>query len=176
MLSRVAYRPVCHPHLFLYTQDHMNTRLYELLKDMPRPGSALDLGAGDGADVRMLELMGWHCVGIDKKTGTNLNERYLSPDAPFDVVYSNFVMHKLKRPAVLLETAFANLRPGGTVFIQTFDESDPISSSTLTPAILERMALETGFTEVKTDVFDLYDIEPGHGHTHRILEIVAVKR
>lgn len=103
----------------------------------------------------------------------DLDEPYLSPRAPFDVVYSNFVIHKLKQPAVLLETAFVNLRSGGTVFIQTFGESDPISSSTLTPALLKKLATETG--EVRTDVFDFYDEEPGHGHTHRVLELVAVK-
>jgi len=61
-------------------------------------GKALDLGCGDGVDLRGLEEMGWECDGVDIITGTNLNEVYLSPNAPYDLVYSNYVIQKLKNP------------------------------------------------------------------------------
>lgn len=58
------------------------------------PEKALDLGAGDLFDVLGLKQLGWQCDGVDIKTGTDLENPYLSENGPYDLVYSNYVLQK----------------------------------------------------------------------------------
>lgn len=70
------------------------------------PGKALDLGAGKFFDVACLKQMGWIGFGVDKTSGIDLEKKYLSPKKPFNLVFSNYVIHKLKNPERLVETAY----------------------------------------------------------------------
>lgn len=139
------------------------------------PGKALDLGAGKFFDVACLKQMGWICFGVDKTKGIDLEDKYLSPKKPFDLVFSNYVIHKLKNPRRLVETAYNNLKPGGWVFLHTFDKTDKNSRSKLDKKQLVDILKKQGFIGIKARVFNFYDNEPGHNHWHKILEVFAQK-
>lgn len=155
----------------------MNVYLEKFIKEkFSQPGKALDLGAGDGADVTGLEQQGWQAYGVDLKTGVDLNRSYLSEHRPFDLVYSNFLLHKLKNRKQLIKTAYDNLSQGSWFFLQTFDRSDENSSSDLTEDSVVDLLTEVGFKDIFSRIFSLYDDEPGHNHWHRVLEASARKR
>ena len=89
----------------------MNPELKDFVtKYFTRVGKALDLGCGDGTDLKGLEEMGWKCDGVDIITGTDLNKVYLSPNAPYDLIYSNYVIQKLKTPESLIKTIEINIK------------------------------------------------------------------
>lgn len=95
----------------------MNPELKDFVtKYFTRVGKALDLGCGDGTDLKGLEEMGWKCDGVDIITGTDLNKVYLSPNAPYDLIYSNYVIQKLKTPESLIKTIEINIKKGGRFF------------------------------------------------------------
>lgn len=154
----------------------MNKHLAEFVdRTFARPGKALDMGAGELRDVSGLEKKGWKCEGIDIKTGVDLEKPFLSSVAPFDLVYSNYVIHKISNKQQLIASAYNNLKPGGWLFLHTFDSSDKSSNSVLDKAAMTKL-LKDKFSNIKTRVFDYYDNEEGHKHWHRILEVTAQKK
>jgi len=140
-----------------------------------KSGKALDLGAGEFFDVACLRQLGWKSEGVDLKTGVDLEKQYLSPKRPFDLVCSNFVIHKLKNPSQLVATGFKNLKKGGWFFLQTFDKSDKFSKSKFDQASLEKMLKQGGFKNLSAKIFDFYDNDEGHKHWHRVLEVICQK-
>jgi len=141
-----------------------------------KPGNALDLGAGDFVDVDYLESIGWKCEGVDiKTTGINLENIYLSEKREFDLVFSNYVIHKIKNKNNFISTIFNNLKPNGWLFIQTFDKSDKNSLSKITHENMKKILKKYGFVDILTNIFNYYDDEKGHKHWHKILEIIARK-
>jgi len=154
----------------------MNNKLRDFVKrNYKTPGTALDLGAGDYFDVACMNQLGWKCVGVDQNTGTDLENAYLSPEAPFDLVFSNYVIHKLHNKEQLIKTAYDNLKNGGRLFIHTFDESDPISKNGLNKEFLNKLIVDSQFHNIEILIIDFYDNEEGHKHWHKILEVTAVK-
>lgn len=99
----------------------------------------------------------------------------MSPKKPFDLVFSNYVIHKLKNPERLVETAFNNLKPGGWFFLHTFDKHDKNSKSKLNEKLLKEMFKKQGFVDIESKVFNFYDNDPGHKHWHKILEVTGQK-
>ncbi len=155
----------------------MNTYLKKFIdSEFDRPGKALDLGAGDFFDVVCLKQLKWQCEGVDIKTGVDLEKPYLSPRRPFDLVYSNYLIHKLKNKKQLIKTVFNNLKSGGWFFLHTFDKSDPNSRSTITAKSIENLLNKESFKSIGTRIFSYYDNEEGHKHWHRILEVTAQKQ
>lgn len=138
-------------------------------------GKALDLGAGDFFDVACLEQLEWRCEGVDIKTGVNLEKKYESKNKPFDLVYSNYVLHKLKNKKQLIQTIYENLKNDGWFFIHTFDQSDTNSSSDISRDYLQRILTDQGFKNIKIKLFSYYDNEYGHRHWHKILEATGQK-
>lgn len=139
------------------------------------PGKALDLGAGDFFDVACLKQLGWKCEGIDIKTGIDLEEPYKSKNKSFDLVYSNYVLHKLKNKKQFIQTIYDNLKNGGWVFIHTFDKSDSNSTSKLSRDYLQKLLADQGFKNIKIRLFSYYDNEESHKHWHKILEAIGQK-
>lgn len=140
-----------------------------------KPGKALDLGAGDFFDVACMKQLGWKCEGVDKNMGINLEEPYFSHYGPFDLVYSNYVLQKIKNKKQFLQSACQNLKKGGWLFLHTFDASDPNSSSEMTRKDVQRLVADAGFTNIKIHMFSFYDNDIGHKHWHKILEVVGEK-
>lgn len=154
----------------------MNIFLEQFIKQKYKKyGKALDLGAGRFFDVAYLKQLGWKCFGVDKTTGVDLEKLFISPKQPFDLVYSNYVLHKLKNPEQLIKTAYQNLKKNGWVFLHTFDQSDKNGKSKLDKKWLEGVLAKQGFVDIQCKVFSYYDNEPKHKHWHKILEGVARK-
>lgn len=139
------------------------------------PAKALDLGAGTLVDVNGLKHLGWEALGVDLKTGVDLEKPFLSDAAPFDLVCSNYVLHKLIERMVLIRTAYENLKPGGWLFLHTFDASDTQSASDLTVEKIGGLLSNSGFVKIAAEVVDRYDDEAGHDHWHRVLQAIAQK-
>lgn len=141
------------------------------------PGMALDLGAGDFSDVNDLEKLGWTCEGVDIKTGTNLEHPYQSDKGPFDLVYSNYVLHKLTNKQQLIQTIFKNLKHQGRFFLHVMDNSDTtgLSPSGITKESLTQMLKTQGFQNLQIKLLDIYDDEEGHKHWHHVLEATGQK-
>ncbi|VAW25292.1 hypothetical protein MNBD_BACTEROID04-1999 [hydrothermal vent metagenome] len=152
----------------------MNTYLENFIKEkFQTPGKALDLGAGKFQDIEALKKKGWVCEGVDKNRGIDLNELYISKIKPFDLVYSNYVLHFLKNKQQLLDTVYQNLKKDGWLFLQTFDKSDENIKGFTKEEI---MNLLKDFQNISTKVFSIYDDEPGHNHWHQIMEVTAQKK
>ncbi len=111
----------------------MNTYLKKFIEEkFKKPGKAIDLGAGYFFDVACLRQLGWKCEGVDIKTSTDLEKYFLSKNSPFDLVFSNYVIHKIKNKEQFIKTIFGNLKKDGWMFIHTFDRKDKNSKSVLT--------------------------------------------
>lgn len=104
------------------------------------PGSALDIGTGPGQIVRKLavQLPGWHFVGVDRSPNmireaiaaradalSNRVEflvadanRLPFPDASFDLVLCNSVLHHLENPPRLFAEIARVAQPDGAIFLR----------------------------------------------------------
>ena len=154
----------------------MNIYLKKFIKEkFKKPGKALDLGAGDFFDVACLKQLGWKCEGVDKKNGIDLEKYFLSEKNPFDLVFSNYLIHKLHNKQQFIKTVFDNLKKDGWFFIHTFDKNDKNSKSNLIKKDLQKILLKQGFKNIKIRVFSYYDNEEGHKHWHKILEVTGKK-
>jgi len=108
----------------------------DLLARVPlaRPARVADLGCGPGNSTRLL-CERWpeaDVVGIDssaamlaKAEGSGIQARWLesdiaawTPDAPYDLLFSNAALHWLPDHARLLPRLLGHLRPGGGLAIQ----------------------------------------------------------
>src|SRR3989344_2227566 len=148
----------------------MNVYLKDFIdKKFRKFGKALDLGAGEFFDVASLKQLGWRCEGVNIKTGIDLKKPYESKNKPFDLVYSNYVLQKLKNKKQLIQTIFNNLKNCGWFFIHTFDKSDANSTSDLSCDYLKKMLNEQGFKKIKIKLFNHYDNDEGHKHWHKVL-------
>ena len=140
-----------------------------------KPGKALDLGAGNFLDITDLKKLGWQGEGVDIKTGVDLEKFYQSKNKPFDLVYANYLLHKLKNKERLVKTAYNNLKKHGWFFIHTFNKSDPNGKSDITADFLKKLLEKQGFKNIAVKIFNFYDDEAGHEHWHKILQAGAQK-
>ncbi|MEQ8661905.1 MAG: class I SAM-dependent methyltransferase [Gammaproteobacteria bacterium] len=92
------------------------------------PGTLLDIGAGDGAFVRAAASRGWQATGIDPAAPRDGGDDVelirgtldvLPAERRFDVVTLFDVIEHLERPADVLTAAWAHVRPGGMLVIET---------------------------------------------------------
>ena len=92
----------------------------------PRPGERiLDLGCGDGALTKKLAELGCEVVAVDssapqveaaRRLGIEayvMNGEELQYQEEFDAVFSNAVLHWIRRADAVTEGVFRCLRPGG---------------------------------------------------------------
>lgn len=154
----------------------MNAYLENFINEkFKKPGKALDLGAGKFYDVACLRYLGWKCEGVDKLTGVDLEKAYKPKKAPFDLVYSNYVLHKIKNKKLFIKTAHDNLKKGGWLFVHTLDKSDKSTRFGIDKKEIMNILISQGFTDIKSETFGFFDNDPRHKHWHRLLEISARK-
>ena len=92
----------------------------------PKAGERiLDLGCGDGVLTKKLQDMGCELVGVDESAAQVEAAKSLGIDArvmdgyalsfetEFDAVFSNAVLHWMKRPEVVVAGVWRALKPGG---------------------------------------------------------------
>jgi trans-aconitate methyltransferase len=92
----------------------------------PRPGErVLDLGCGDGVLTKKLADMGCEVVAVDssvpqieaaRKLGLNahaISAEELLFNEEFDAVFSNAVLHWIKRADLMIAGVYRSLKPGG---------------------------------------------------------------
>lgn len=123
-----------------------NPRLAEQIADLP-PGTALDVGSGEGADAIWLAARGWHVTGIDlsmvaleraakraAEEGADIAARITWEEADvlswdpaprqFDLVSAQYMhLPTLARESLHRRLAAA-VRPGGTLLIVGHHPSD----------------------------------------------------
>ncbi|MFH1909593.1 MAG: methyltransferase domain-containing protein [bacterium] len=154
----------------------MNNYLKKFISEkFKKPGKAIDLGAGDFFDVACLKQLGWKCEGVDIKIGVDLEKTYISKNKPFDLAFSNYLLHKLNNKKLFIQTIYNNLKTGGWFFIHTFDQSDQNSRSDLSQVYLQKILAEQGFKNIEIKLFSYYDNEENHKHWHKILEASGQK-
>jgi trans-aconitate 2-methyltransferase len=124
------------PEGYLAFGDERTRPAVDLLARVPlsAPARVADLGCGPGNSTRLL-CERWpeaDVVGIDgsaamlaKAEGSGLRARWLvsdvaawTPDAPFDLLFSNAALHWLPDHASLLPRLLSHLRPGGVLAVQ----------------------------------------------------------
>ena len=93
--------------------------------------------------------LSWECDGVDIKTRVDLEKKFDSKNKPFDLVYSNYVLHKLKNKKLFINMIFNNLKFEGWFFIHTFDQSDLNSKSKISRNDLQKLLSEQGFRNIK---------------------------
>ncbi|HSA82593.1 MAG TPA: trans-aconitate 2-methyltransferase [Geminicoccaceae bacterium] len=125
-----------HPESYLAFGDERTRPAVDLLTRVPLAGPArvADLGCGPGNSTRLL-CARWpkaQVVGIDssaamlaKAKGSGLQARWLesdiaawTPDAPFDVLFSNAALQWLPDHTSLLPRLLGHLAPGGVLAVQ----------------------------------------------------------
>jgi len=125
---------------FEAAHSHCVATLFERLRPLPERGRAVDLGCGaaditlrvarglpawmfDGLDgARAMLDCGWQAVREASLEGrVALHERLLPvadwPAAPYDLVFSNSLLHHLPEPGILWSAAAAAGRPGAPLFV-----------------------------------------------------------
>jgi len=149
-----------------YLENFINTKF-------EKPIKALDLGAGDFCDVKQLEKLGWKCEGVDLEMGIDLEKPYVSKNKPFDLVYSNYVLQRIKNKNVFARTVYENLKDDGCFFIHTFEKNDSVIATGMSQEFLQELLEKQGFRNIEIRIFDHYD--KGHKHWHKILEASGQK-
>jgi len=144
-------------------------------KNFKAAGKALDLGCGKFYDIKHLKSKGWKCDGADKINGQDLEKYFLSKKTPFDLVYSNFVLHFIKNKKTFIKTVYNNLKKNGKFFILAMHKTDKICDSDITIGSLKKLLISKNFKNIKMRLFADYDNDPGHKHWHRIIEASGKK-
>ena len=123
MATAQTWDPACYARNARFVSD-LGSPVVDLLA--PKPGERiLDLGCGDGVLTKKLADLGCEVVGIDssvpqveaaRELGVNafaMSAEDLQYEEEFDAVFSNAVLHWIRRPNVVLAGAYRSLKPGG---------------------------------------------------------------
>ena len=154
-----------------------------------QPGSALDIGCGEGQNSKWLAERGWTVLGVDiAHTAIALAREDAPPgvrfevadarswESPgtFDLVISTYALGKRKHE--LLATATGAVASGGTIYVCDFDES---ADTQWAPEDLvgldELVAAVDGFDIARAEVVTLPHAH-GHDETEWPVAVVVAQR
>jgi 2-polyprenyl-3-methyl-5-hydroxy-6-metoxy-1,4-benzoquinol methylase len=152
----------------------MNNFLSLFIKDRyKKPMTALDLGCGEGLDIKELQTQGWVVKGVDLPK-VNLNNPYNSK-LKFDLVFSIAVLQFIKNKEIFIETCYNNLKKDGDIFLLTFDKSDRIVKNCFTKTDIRKL-LKGKFNNIKIEKLEIDDDHRPIGkHKHVVLIATASK-
>lgn len=180
----------------------VNARLIEFAGDL-RPGRALDLGAGEGADAIWLATRGWQVVAVDisetalvraaEDAGElaarieflplDLNVSF--PDGEFNLVSAQFLHSHaaLDRESILRRAAGA-VAPGGTLLIVDHGEAPPWASGLgghhhefpSAAQVLDELALGPDWQVLTCGPAERDAIGPDGKPAHLLDNVIVVKR
>lgn len=150
-----------------------------------KPGRVLDVGCGDGQFLADLKKRGWDVYGVEfSATGCNLARtkginvhhgelrKAAFPDKFFDVVTAWHVLEHLSEPTVDLAEMQRILRDDGLLAVEVPNSSSltfklcrerwwqldiPRHLQHYTPATLQKLLQQTGFTVLRRQNFHLVD-------------------
>jgi predicted TPR repeat methyltransferase len=148
----------------------MDERLKKFIDaNFSSPGKALDLGCGEGKDLRALRDAGWEVEGVDMPE-VDLNYFYKSEKTPFDLIYSNFVIQFIQNKENFIKTCHYNLSDKGWLVIQTMDEADETMPADKKMKKRElKDLLKEKFKKIDIKKHSVFDKDPGHNHWHVVL-------
>ncbi|MBL6995925.1 class I SAM-dependent methyltransferase [Desulfobacula sp.] len=114
------------PYMQLFFSFRVRSILNKIKNHIPPKGSILDLGAGDGAWVRLLRRHGFDAWGIDPFSNPDKTDFLIQgtlnsaefEDEHFDVVTCFHVLEHLEDPLNEVKEALRILRPGGIMIIE----------------------------------------------------------
>ena len=123
MSTAQTWDPVSYARNARFVSD-LGSPVVDLLA--PKPGEKiLDLGCGDGVLTKKLADLGCEVVAVDssipqveaaRKLGLNalvISAEELQYNEEFDAVFSNAVLHWIKRADVMIAGVYRSLKPGG---------------------------------------------------------------
>lgn len=151
------------------------------------PGTALDVGCGEGQNSRWLAEHGWSVLGVDiaptaiararerALAGTRfevVDAREWKPDGLFDLVITTYALGS-RKDAILAMAANA-VAPGGMAYVAEFDES----TENLFPpedlvSIDELVAAFEGFDLLRAEVVNLPHQHDQHEREWPMAVVVA---
>ena len=175
-----SFREIYLPSADYRMQTIFHERVHELIAPYCSSGKLLDIGCSSGHFLKVAELAGFECFGIEPseemalfaknellleniKCGT-LTEASYEKDS-FDVITLWDVIEHVPQPSELLEIAFQILKPGGLCFAYTENfrsfnvmvcgERSEIFAPDVhlwhyTPESFKAQFSAAGFTEIKT--------------------------
>lgn len=157
------------------------------------PGTALDLGCGDGCNARMLARRGWSVLGVDYAPAAvdlaqaaaqaeGLDARFCvadvtvwAPSESCDLVFSTFALPPRERRMSFLSMALGAVRPGGTLIVIEWDramapvwgiEADALASPQERVALLPGLGVRRAEVHALSGMFPHDDPRGGQDPVH----------
>jgi SAM-dependent methyltransferase len=176
-----------------------NPHLERVASDLP-PGTALDVGCGEGSDVVWLAARGWHVTAVDISPVALARGRahdqsgrvtwqqadvlaWTPPAASFDLVTSHFLHFGQADRDVLFRAWAAAVKPGGTLLIVAHHPSDLETSANRWPVKEVFFTAEDVAAALAPEAWEIVEqlagprqIRDPHGQTITIHDTVLVAR
>jgi cyclopropane fatty-acyl-phospholipid synthase-like methyltransferase len=157
------------------------------------PGSALELGCGQGANSLWLAGRGWQVHGVDasavaveglwhaaRATGTPVSLEVADlagwqPSATYDLVVSTFSLPaKGSGRSRMLEAAVAAVAPGGTILLSEFDVSLAREGWMAEKYLVSLDELERYVDGFRVNRSSVRVTRHAHGHEERVLPVATL--
>ena len=106
----------------------------DFIEELARPGTLLDVGAGDGTFIGIAQRRGWNACGVEPARGRSSGGRFntsgcpqlirgtieaIRPDRTFDVVTLWDVIEHVEDPEAVLRSARAHVKDTGWLVLET---------------------------------------------------------